>query len=117
MHIQCIFLCTFAVTYVNINIGKGDYIMMNAVTGTTYSGQNAEKLLALGFDEGDLFVTFKQAISLEGISGKALKGIKKAATLVRFGKATEKDENGKEVKKPIYFSVFDLNDVLSRKAI
>jgi len=89
--------------------------MMNAVTGTTYSGKNAQTLLAAGFDEGDLFVTFKQAISLDGISGKALKGLKSVATLVRYSKATEKDETGKEVKKPIYFSVFDLNDVMARK--
>ena len=89
--------------------------MMNAVTGTTYSGKNAETLLAAGFDEGDLFVTFKQAISLDGISGKALKGLKSVATLVRYSKVTEKDENGKETQKPIYFSVFDLNDVMARK--
>ena len=90
--------------------------MMNAVTGTVYSGKNETTLLDLGFDEGDLFVTFKQAIKLDGISGKALKGIKKAATLVRFSK-TEKevDENGKTVARPIYFSVFELNEVLARK--
>ena len=90
--------------------------MMNAVTGTVYSGKNVETLLANGYDEGDLLVTFKQAIKLEGISGKALKGIKKAASLVRYSKTeTETDETGKQVAKPIYFSVFDLNEVLARK--
>ena len=91
--------------------------MQNAVTGTRYSGRNEETLLAAGYDEGDLFVTFKQAIALEGISGKALKGIKKAATLIRFSKTEkEQDESGNLVAKPIYFSVFDLNEVLARKA-
>ena len=90
--------------------------MMNAATGTVYSGKNVETLLAAGYDEGDLFVTFKQACKLPGISGKALKGIKKAATLVRFSKTeTETDETGKTVAKPIYFSVFDINEVMARK--
>ena len=44
-------------------------------------------------------------------------GIKKAATLVRFSKTEkEADENGKMVSKPIYFSVFDIKDVMARKA-
>lgn len=91
--------------------------MQNAVTGTYYSGRNEQTLLAAGYGEGDMFVTFKQAIKLEGISGKALKGIKKAATLIRFSKTEkEQDENGKLVAKPIYFSVFDLNEVLARRA-
>ena len=90
--------------------------MMNATTGTVYSGKNVETLLAAGYDEGDLFVTFKQAIKLPGISGKQLKGIKKAASLVRYSRTEkEQDESGKMVAKPIYFSVFDLNEVLARK--
>ena len=91
--------------------------MINYVSGNEYTGQNYNTLAALGFDDDDAFVTFKQAISLPGISGKALKGIKKAATLVRFSKnQTELDENGKAVSKPIYFSVFDVKEVLSRRA-
>ena len=91
--------------------------MINYVSGNEYTGQNYNTLAALGFDDDDAFVTFKQAISLPGISGKALKGIKKAATLVRFSKnQTELDENGKTVSKPIYFSVFDVKEVLSRRA-
>ena len=90
--------------------------MRNYVTGHEYSGKNFEILMANGFDEGDAFVTFKQAIKLDGISGKLLKGIRKAATLVRYSKTeTEVDEEGKERPKPIYFSVFDVNEVLARK--
>lgn len=92
--------------------------MKNAITGYEYSGRNYTTLCMLGFEEDDSFVTFKQAIKLEGLSGKKLKGIKKAATLVRFSK-TEKEvdpETGKERPKPIYFSVFDMKDVLARKA-
>jgi len=86
--------------------------LINYITGNEYTGRNAA-----GFDYEDAFVTFKQAIKLDGISGKALKGIKKAASLVRFSK-TEKveDENGKLVAKPIYFSVFDIKEVLARRA-
>jgi antirestriction protein ArdC len=91
--------------------------MINYVTGYEYSGKNATTLGALGFDEDDAFVTFKQAIKLEGISGKQLKGIKKAASLVRYSKTEkEQDETGKLVAKPIYFSVFDVKEVLARRA-
>lgn len=90
--------------------------MFNAVTKHKYTGKNEAILAQLGFGEDDAFVTFKQAIKLDGVSGKALKGIKKAATLVRFSR-TEKelDETGKMVAKPIYFSVFHLEDVLARR--
>tara|TARA_B100001113_G_C21001244_1_gene574998 strand:- start:579 stop:854 length:276 start_codon:yes stop_codon:yes gene_type:complete len=90
--------------------------MINYVNGHEYSGMNAAKLLAAGYDEGDAFVTFKQAIKLDGISGKALKGIKKAATLYRFSKTEKVEEDGKMVAKPIPFSVFDIKEVLSRRA-
>ena len=91
--------------------------MKNAITGFEYTGQNFNTLDTLGYDENDSFVTFKQAIKIDGISGKQLKGIKKAATLVRFSKTEkEQDENGKMVSKPIYFSVFDYKEVMLRKA-
>ena len=90
--------------------------MFNAVTKHEYSGKNEAILAQLGFGEDDAFVTFKQAIKLDGVSGKALKGIKKAATLVRFSKTQkELDETGKMVAKPIYFSVCHLEDVLARR--
>ena len=91
--------------------------MKNEITGYEYSGKNFNTLDMLGYDESDSFVTFKQAIKIDGISGKLLKGIKKAATLVRYSKTEkEADENGKLVAKPIYFSVFDFKDVMARKA-
>ena len=90
--------------------------MINYVTGNEYSGKNAGTLLALGYDESDAFVTFKQAIKLDGISGKALKGIKKAATLYRFSKTEKVEEDGKTVSKPIPFSVFHIKEVLARKS-
>ena len=65
--------------------------MINYVTGNEYSGSNANTLMALGYGEGDAFVTFKQAIKLDGISGKSLKGLKKAASLIRFAKELDKD--------------------------
>ena len=90
--------------------------MFNAVTKHEYSGKNEAILAQLGFGEDDAFVTFKQAIKLDGVSGKALKGIKKAATLVRFSKTQkELDETGKMIAKPIYFSVFHLEDILARR--
>ena len=89
--------------------------MINYVTGNEYTGRNAATLEEAGFDYEDAFVTFKQAIKLDGISGKALKGIKKAASLVRFSKTEKVEEDGKMVAKPIYFSVFDIKQVLARR--
>ena len=90
--------------------------LINYITGNEYTGRNAATLEEAGFDYEDAFVTFKQAIKLDGISGKALKGIKKAASLVRFSKTETVEEDGKMVAKPIYFSVFDIKEVLARRA-
>ena len=88
--------------------------MINYVTGYEYSGKNAAILASV---DADAVVTFKQAVKQLGIPGKKLKGIKKIATLVRFSKTEkEADENGVQRPKPIYFSVFDANEVLKRSA-
>ena len=90
--------------------------MINYITKYEYTGGNAIKLEEAGYDYDDAFVTFKQAIKLDGLSGKALKGIKKAASLVRFSKTEKVEEDGKMVAKPIPFSVFDIKEVLARRA-
>ncbi len=90
--------------------------MINYVTGNEYTGQNAGILMSLGYDEDDAFVTFKQAIKLDGITGKALKGLKANAKLVRFVKEIDK-VTGKEEKKPRYYGVFDIKNILARRAI
>jgi len=90
--------------------------MINHVTRHEYQGQNAANLMALGFDETDEFVTFKQAIKLPGLNGKVLKGIKSKATLVRYSRVEKvQDEKGKQTPKPIYFAVFHILDVLARR--
>ena len=87
--------------------------MRNFVTGYEYSGINAETLEEVGSTE---VCTFKQALSIDGISGKDLKGIKSVASLMRFKKDDEEeDENGRPKARPIFFAVFDKEDVLSRK--
>ena len=89
--------------------------MINYVTKYEYSGRNATILASV---DADAVVTFKQAVRQMGIPGKKLKGIKAVATLVRFSK-TEKEadsETGQMKPKPIYFSVFDVNEVLKRSA-
>jgi len=87
---------------------KENNVMMNYVTGREYSGVNAATLSAAGVDA---VVTFKQATRELGIPGKKLKGLKACARLVMFSK----DEEETEVKKPRFFSVFDIEDVLARK--
>ena len=88
--------------------------MINYVTKHEYTGQNADILADVGVDA---VVTFKQAVRNLGIAGVKLKGIKSVATLVRYQTKKVKDENGKEktIKRPTYFNVFDVNDVLARK--
>ena len=85
--------------------------MQNLVTGHEYTGTNFDVLCAAGYNEGDQFVTFKQAIKHFGVSGKTLKGLKSAASLVRF---VTKEEDGEIKKYPRYFSVFDVNDVQAK---
>ena len=88
--------------------------MLNYVSGYEYTGRNADVLADTGVDA---VVTFKQAIRDLKVSGKKMKGIKKVATLIRYSKKeTEIDpETGKEKPKAIFFSVFDVQDVLKRK--
>ena len=86
--------------------------MMNYVTKREYTGINADILSDAGVDA---VVTFKQAIGL-GIPGAKLKGLKACAKLVRFdSKKKTDDEEDTGYKRPVYFSVFDIEEVLARK--
>lgn len=87
--------------------------MINYLTKKEYTGQNIEILMASGYQEGDTFLTFKQALKLDGVTGQTMKGLKKCATLM-FVKEYEDKETGKMVKKPKYFSVFDAKQILAR---
>ena len=87
--------------------------MKNFISGYEYTGANAEILSAVGVSE---VCTFKQALSIDGISGKDLKGIKSCASLMRFKKdEVEQDENSVDRPKPIFFAVFDKEDILARR--
>lgn len=86
--------------------------MENYLTKREYTGSNVDTLLEAGYQEGDAFVTFKQALKIDGITGRDLKGIKKAATLFFF-KEVEDKETGEKVKERKYFSVFDIKDVFA----
>jgi antirestriction protein ArdC len=88
-------------------------IMINYLTKNEYTGQNIDILMASGYQEGDSFLTFKQALKLDGVNGQTMKGLKKCATLM-FVKEYEDKETGKMVKKPKYFSVFDAKEILAR---
>lgn len=84
--------------------------MKNYLTKKEYSGQNIDTLYEAGYEASDSFVTFKQALKLDGVNGKSLKGIKKAATLF-FLKKEEDKKTGKEKTTRRYFTVFDIKDV------
>ena len=83
----------------------------NYITKTEYTGKNAAILEMIGVRK---VVTFKQALSLPGVSGSTMKGLKACAKLVRFSKRL--DENGEVAKRPIFFSVFDADAILARVA-
>tara|TARA_R110000796_G_scaffold230769_2_gene348527 strand:- start:634 stop:924 length:291 start_codon:yes stop_codon:yes gene_type:complete len=86
--------------------------MKNYLTKKEYSGQNIDTLYEAGYNETDAFVTFKQALKLDGVTGKSLKGIKKAATLF-FLKKEEDKKTGEEKTTRRYFTVFNIKDVFS----
>jgi len=86
--------------------------MKNYLTKYEYTGQNFDTLCELGFDESDSFLTFKQALKLEGVTGKTMKGLKKAAVLMRMV-SVEDEETGKLIKQPKYYAVFNAKDVLA----
>ena len=85
----------------------------NEVSGHECQGINVVTLMSEGFEDGDTFITFKQAIKLPGMSGKKMKGLKKAATLMII-KEREDKETGEKKRLPSYFSVFDYKLVKAR---
>lgn len=87
--------------------------MINYLTKKEYTGCNVDILMASGFQEGDSFLTFKQALKIDGVSGKTMKGLKACATLM-FVKEVEDKETGEKIRSPKYFSVFDAKEILAR---
>jgi len=87
--------------------------MKNYLTQRDYTGENIDTLAAAGFDKSDSFVTFKQALKIDGITGQSLKGLKKAATLF-FYKEEKDKETGKKKSIRKYFTVFNAAEVLAR---
>ena len=85
----------------------------NEISGHEYQGINVARLASEGFEPGATFITFKQAIKLPGMSGKKMKGLKKAATLMIIKERTDK-ETGEKKRLPSYFSVFDYKLVKAR---
>ena len=85
----------------------------NEVSGQEYQGINVVTLMSEGFEDGDTFITFKQAIKLPNMSGKKMKGLKKAATLMII-KEREDKETGEKKRVPSYFTVFDFKQVKQR---
>ena len=81
----------------------------NFITRTEYTGKNAAILESIGVRR---VVTFKQALSLPGVSGSTMKGLKACAKLVRFAKRLDAD--GEVTKKPVFFSVFNADEILAR---
>lgn len=81
----------------------------NYVTKQEYTGKNAQILEMTNVKR---VCTFKQALSLPGVSGKTMKGLKSIATLVRYSK--NENEDGSVSARPFFFNVFDADQILSR---
>ena len=69
-------------------------------------------VLKCNFDLTKMKVTFKQGIKHYGVPGAAFKGMQKVASLMRM--RVVEDEDGKEVKRPTYFAVFDADEMQDR---
>ena len=80
---------------------------INITNGYEYQGVNAE---ACG--DVERVCTFKQGIKHYGVPGAAFKGMQKVASLMRM--RVVEDEDGKEVKRPSYFAVFDADEMQAR---
>lgn len=80
---------------------------INITNGYEYQGVNAE---ACG--DVERVCTFKQGIKHYGVPGAAFKGMQKVASLMRM--RVVEDEDGKEVKRPSYFAVFDADEMQDR---
>ena len=89
-------------------------MFFNQLSGVEYTGQNVATLMDLGFEEGDTFVTFRQALKLPGMSGKKMKGMKKCATLVMYKLKEDPENPGRFIKAPKWFGVFDAKEVMAR---
>ena len=80
---------------------------INITNGYEYQGSNAD---ACGGVER--VCTFKQGIKHYGVPGSVFKGMTKVASLMRMRVSEDKD--GKEVKRPTYFAVFDADEMQAR---
>ena len=80
---------------------------INITNGYEYQGVNADACGGI-----ERVCTFKQGIKHYGVPGSAVKGMQKVASLMRM-RVTE-DKDGKEVKRPTYFAVFDADEMQAR---
>ena len=82
--------------------------MINFVTKREYSGKNVDILMASG--KGSEFAGFHQGKKFFNVTGKDLKGLKKAATLMMV--VEKEDSNGDKKKSMRYFPVFKYESFL-----
>ena len=91
--------------------------MKNYLTRKSYGTWNSTQLFQAGYNMGSEFITFKQALKIDGITGKGLKGLKAVVTespLYTFREVESKVTKGKMVKEKFYFRVFYAPEVLAR---
>ena len=82
--------------------------MKNYITKKEYGSFNQGVLAEAGFNHGDEFLTFKQALKIDGITGQSMKGLKTVASLLM---KVERPSNVKGKEKEIvnvikFFQVF-----------
>ena len=90
--------------------------MKNYITKKEYGSFNQGVLAEAGFNHGDEFLTFKQALKIDGITGQSMKGLKTVASLLmkveRPSKVKGKENEMVKVNK--FYRVFYAPDVLNR---
>ena len=84
--------------------------MLNFTSNRDYTGSNVDMLVSCGYDEGDKFAGFHQGKKFFNVTGKDLKGLKKAATLMMV--VEKEDSNGDKKKSMRYFPVFKYESFL-----
>jgi len=83
-------------------------MMINAVTGKPYSGNNQAELQSLGFED-PRFMTYKQALSIGRVVSKGQKSCARLIKIVEKEVFNKKTQRKEKKKVPVPFSVFNFS--------
>lgn len=81
-------------------------MMINAITGKPYQGNNQNELLATGYED-PRFMTYKQALQIGRVVSKGQKSCARLIKIVEKEVFNKKTGRKEKKKVPVPFSVFN----------